>query len=302
MWRQAHAVDQLRRRCPDRGTLALFNIERDLKQGGHGFGRADPAGDGLPRRRGQAPPPRSRCAPVTSPPGAGGGPDQINVLYGNSSFYVASGHASGSDRDVEEAARRGGFKHGRSRDSSRSTRGLGRVRQLPADRDHQGQRHRQPDGRATASTPLHQLLRGFRPPSRRGSTGATGGALHRGNDLQPRPRAAAATAGASTATGALTRSDAIISGRGSMQIAEGVDQPQGRIRHRHRRQRPDRSTEWSARAAGRLEPGAGGPRRVAGSQQAVRDEHRSEHERRPGRDADGGQNPCYFGDRIAHRS
>lgn len=99
------------------GTLALFNIERDLKQAGHGFGKA-----GTPVMGCQVavtdtgPPARAPfnfgLRPVEIAASAGGAPDQINVLYGDSSFYVDESTFSFSTATTKRLQRRAGFKIG----------------------------------------------------------------------------------------------------------------------------------------------------------------------------------------------
>ena len=63
------------------GTLALFNIERDLKQAGHGFGRATMQVMGCPVDATGTAPFQMRAVDIAA--SAGGRPDRINVLYGN---------------------------------------------------------------------------------------------------------------------------------------------------------------------------------------------------------------------------
>ncbi len=97
------------------GTLALFNIERDLKQAGHGFGRAITPVMGCDVWASDTTPARTfsfGMRPVEIAASAAGAPDQINVLYGNSSFYVEQGDFSGSTAISKKLSRRGGFKPG----------------------------------------------------------------------------------------------------------------------------------------------------------------------------------------------
>lgn len=97
------------------GTLGLFNIERDFKQSGHGFGEAplpvmgctinafDTSGRGafgFPLR------------PIDIVVGAGGAPDTINVVSGNSSFFVEGQDFLSSTPTTKTLRRRGGFKQG----------------------------------------------------------------------------------------------------------------------------------------------------------------------------------------------
>ena len=97
------------------GTLALFNIERDIKQAGHGFGKAGTpvmgclvdANDTSPAR---AFPFRLRAVDIAA--SAAGAPDQINILYGDSSFYVEEGSFTNATAITNKLRRRGGFKRG----------------------------------------------------------------------------------------------------------------------------------------------------------------------------------------------
>jgi type IV pilus assembly protein PilW len=76
------------------GTLAIFNIERDMRQAGMGIGTADPtlmgcsvtATDTSGGGRVFSFP----MAPVNINVGVGGLPDSIDVLYGNSAFFTAA--------------------------------------------------------------------------------------------------------------------------------------------------------------------------------------------------------------------
>ena len=98
------------------GTLALFNIERDLKQAGHGFGRAITPVMGCNVWASDTTPARTfnfGMRPVEiAVSGAAGAPDQINVFYGNSSFYVEQGDFTVSTATSKKLLRRGGFKQG----------------------------------------------------------------------------------------------------------------------------------------------------------------------------------------------
>ena len=97
------------------GTLALFSIERDLKQAGHGFAKATAPVMGCDV---QASGPVSTRAfnfplsPVTITQGAGGAPDQISVLYGDSSFFVDIENFSAATSSAKTLDRRNGFKRG----------------------------------------------------------------------------------------------------------------------------------------------------------------------------------------------
>ena len=98
------------------GTLALFALERDFRQSGHGFGEApDPVMgctvQGYDTRR-ATPAFNFPLRPVDIAVGAGGAPDTINVLSGNSSFFVEGQDFLSSTDTSKTLRRRGGFKQG----------------------------------------------------------------------------------------------------------------------------------------------------------------------------------------------
>jgi type IV pilus assembly protein PilW len=92
------------------GTLALFNIERDLKQAGHGIGRAPAQVMGCAVDATGTAPFQMRAVDIAA--SAGGAPDRINVLYGNSSFYVDQDTFTNSTATSKKLRRREGFKQG----------------------------------------------------------------------------------------------------------------------------------------------------------------------------------------------
>ncbi|MGZ8259041.1 MAG: PilW family protein [Caldimonas sp.] len=97
------------------GTLALFNIERDVKQAGHGFGRAATPVMGCTVAATDTAPARAfnfGLRPVQIAASAGGAPDQISILYGSSSFYVEEGSFNDATASTKKLNRRGGFKRG----------------------------------------------------------------------------------------------------------------------------------------------------------------------------------------------
>jgi type IV pilus assembly protein PilW len=97
------------------GTLALFNVERDLKQAGHGFGRAASAVMGCDVALTDTAPVRAfnfGLRPAEIAASAGGAPDELRVLYGNSSFYVEEAGFTDATASTKKLRRRGGFKPG----------------------------------------------------------------------------------------------------------------------------------------------------------------------------------------------
>ena len=97
------------------GALALFDLERDLKQSGHGFGNAPAPVMGCDVQafdttgRGAF---NFTLAPISIVVGAGGAPDQVNVLYGSSSFFTEAQSFLFSTPTSKTLLRRGGFKMG----------------------------------------------------------------------------------------------------------------------------------------------------------------------------------------------
>jgi type IV pilus assembly protein PilW len=93
------------------GTLALFNIERDLKLAGHGFGRAASAVMGCNVQT--TIPGVVNMRPVQiAASGPAGSPDTISVFYGDSSFYVEEGNFTGSTATTKRLRRLGGYRNG----------------------------------------------------------------------------------------------------------------------------------------------------------------------------------------------
>jgi len=93
------------------GTLALFNIERDVKAAGHGFGTATAAVMGCAVAS-VLPGPPFNLRPITIQQGAGGAPDTISILYGNSPFFVDRGTFTSSTATTKVLTRRSGFRRG----------------------------------------------------------------------------------------------------------------------------------------------------------------------------------------------
>jgi type IV pilus assembly protein PilW len=93
------------------GTLALFNIERDLKAAGHGFGQAASGVMGCNVQT--TVPGVINMRPVEiAASGPAGSPDAINVFYGDSSFFTDEGSFIDSTGTTKRLPRRGGFRNG----------------------------------------------------------------------------------------------------------------------------------------------------------------------------------------------
>ena len=175
------------------GTLALFNIERDLKQAGHGFAKAattvlgcDVAFDG------QRPGARLQ---LRLAPGRHRGQRQRRARHHHDPvrrFVVLRrrGQLHRCDRDDQEAAPPRQLQARRPRGRRRQRGCVGGDGELPAGRDHQDDN---PDGYTVGHTtdPYDSFYPGRRRRrSRRASTAPLGPVLHVGNDVQPRPAAA----------------------------------------------------------------------------------------------------------------
>ena len=91
------------------GVLATYNIERDLKMAGMGFGTAEVDVMGCPVNATSVPP--FTLIPIVISPSASG-PDTVDVLYGNSSFFVSTERFTDSSNFTKKMKRRGGFKNG----------------------------------------------------------------------------------------------------------------------------------------------------------------------------------------------
>ncbi|NUZ05648.1 PilW family protein [Piscinibacter koreensis] len=95
------------------GTLAIYNLETDLRHGGLGFATAPPTVMGCnvtaTDARGAF---AFRLRPIQINVGAGGGPDTIDVLHGNSSFFVTEQTFSASTANSKALRRRNGFRAG----------------------------------------------------------------------------------------------------------------------------------------------------------------------------------------------
>ncbi len=100
------------------GTLAIYSLERDIKPAGMGFGQATPPAMGCSVAVNDLlgphlPTDTFLLQPVTITPGVpAGAPDGIDVLYGDSSFYVAQEPLQGSTAISKTLRRRNGFRPG----------------------------------------------------------------------------------------------------------------------------------------------------------------------------------------------
>ena len=257
------------------GTLALFNIERDVKQAGHGFGRAPTFVMGSPVALTDTAPVRAfnfALSSVQINPGAGGAPDQISILYGDSSFYVEENDFTGAtavDQDVASARRIQGRRFRRRRLQPRRTAG---ERELPARPDHGRQQSRRPHGR-----PFHRAVREllcrlvagirFALQQRRRTAGPGR------HDVQPRPAAAPRRLVDPERPhpgplGSHQRRPGAADRRGSRQ-------PEGRIRRRSSTPTArSRQREWQIAPPADWRTPAGDPGRRPGAQPALRAQRR----------------------------
>ena len=89
------------------GTIAMYALERDLRQAGMGFGNADAPFMGcgpVTAQNAGTPINIPAFVPVRILPGAGGASDTVEVLYGDSSFY--GGNAPAPDPSLPGAVLR----------------------------------------------------------------------------------------------------------------------------------------------------------------------------------------------------
>jgi len=97
------------------GVLGLFNLERDIRKAGHGFGTAPGNIMGCnvsATVSGVAVAPAVRFFPVEIIQGAAGAPDQIISFYGNSTFLTASQPFTSSTATTKTLQTRNGFQQG----------------------------------------------------------------------------------------------------------------------------------------------------------------------------------------------
>jgi len=96
------------------GTIAIFNLDRDVKQAGFGFGMSTYMGclvNAYDTLRG-TPAFTFRLYPVEIVDGASGAPDQVRVLYGTSSTVVANQTFSAGTATTKRTGGRAGFNLG----------------------------------------------------------------------------------------------------------------------------------------------------------------------------------------------
>jgi type IV pilus assembly protein PilW len=99
------------------GAIALFSIERDLKQGGYGFGRfgtSNPMNclvDAYDSKR-TTPDFDFTLAPVLINQGAGGAPDTVIAFYGNTNLVVAGKAFVGSSASSKQTSSSFGGRSG----------------------------------------------------------------------------------------------------------------------------------------------------------------------------------------------
>jgi type IV pilus assembly protein PilW len=95
------------------GALAMFSLERDIKQAGMGIGWARQASLGCTVSANQSGRAFTfKMVPVEIFPGANGAPDTLRVLYGNSSYYTRSRTFTTSTAFTKKTAQRDGFNAG----------------------------------------------------------------------------------------------------------------------------------------------------------------------------------------------
>ena len=178
------------------GTLALFNLERDLKQAGHGFSTALPQIMGCPVTGVDLNPARRAADAFALSAAArhdrlrrwwrtGHDHDALRRLV----VFRRPGDFHGGDHDQQDAAPARRLSSRRPRRHRRETGPAG-AGALRADRDHRRRQHRRPHGRPHDRRLQHVLRRcGDEPPLQ--SRGWLEPSFRRRRDLQPRASAAA---------------------------------------------------------------------------------------------------------------
>jgi type IV pilus assembly protein PilW len=97
------------------GTLAMFNLERDIKQAGMGFGRAASGVMGCAVTGVDTATSRNlsfRLRPIELTVNSTGGPDTLSVLSGNSSFFVDNARILGATATTKQFKDTTGFRNG----------------------------------------------------------------------------------------------------------------------------------------------------------------------------------------------
>ncbi len=96
------------------GTIAMFNLERDLKLAGYGFGNSTFMGCTVNAYDPLRAPTNFTFAlsPVVITDGAGGAPDTLTVLWGNSSIFVADQTFTTSSNTTKRTRGRAGLQKG----------------------------------------------------------------------------------------------------------------------------------------------------------------------------------------------
>lgn len=96
------------------GAIAIYNIERDIKQAGYGFGMSTYMGclvNAYDTQRG-TPAFTFRLYPLEIVDGASGASDQLRVLYGTSNTFVGNQTFTTSTATAKKASVRSGFNKG----------------------------------------------------------------------------------------------------------------------------------------------------------------------------------------------
>jgi len=96
------------------GTIAMYNLDRDIRQGGFGFGLSSYLGctvQAYDTSRG-TPGFTFNLYPVQIVDGASGAPDEIRILYGTSTTFSANQTFTTSTATAKKAAVRAGFNKG----------------------------------------------------------------------------------------------------------------------------------------------------------------------------------------------
>jgi type IV pilus assembly protein PilW len=96
------------------GTIAMYNLDRDIRQGGFGFGLSSYMGCTVQAYDTSRATPAFtfNLYPVQIVDGASGAPDEIRILYGTSTTFSANQTFTTSTATAKKAAVRAGFNKG----------------------------------------------------------------------------------------------------------------------------------------------------------------------------------------------
>lgn len=204
------------------GTLAMFNLERDIKQAGLGFGTANLQTMGCAVQGlevATARPINFNLTPVEILHQASGAPDSINVLYGNPSFFVTTERFDTATPTTKRLIRRGGFRPGdvaviAGNPAASAASATCQLLEITADSDPDGQTIAHAGGAYLSFYAAASAVAKFNPATGTGSVFTTG-TLH---NLGPAPQRNSWN----VVNGWILERASLIQSTDRMEVAEGV--------------------------------------------------------------------------------